>query len=75
MKYLILNILFGFCFSFSIFACSCFGEQSFCNYIQSDYFADKGGVVCIVESTGNTENLNVEFKIIELLYGEMRFNL
>jgi len=72
MKYLLLNLLFSFCFSLSVFACSCSGEWSFCNYIQSDYFEDRGGIVCTVELTGNGADFGAEVKITELLYGEIQ---
>jgi len=72
MKYLILFFL-SFC-SISALACSCYNESSFCNYIQSDYFAATG-MVCIVEATGNvTGNYDfsaAEVKIVELLYGQI----
>jgi len=71
MKYLT-TFLISISFSLSTFACSCALEQSFCNYINTDYFKDRGGIVCIVEATDNSDYWNQEFKIIELLFGEIQ---
>lgn len=72
MKYLIL--IFCLSFSLSSFACSCFGEGSFCNHINSSYFTGNG-IVCIVESTGNVigdyDFSATEVKIVELLLGQV----
>jgi len=75
MKYI---ISFLFCINLSVasFACSCAGEGSFCNHIQSDFFVDGGGIVCIAESTGNVvgdyDFRAFEMKLVELLYGEIQ---
>ncbi len=75
MKNLFIVFALSVCSS-SVYACFCFGEISFCNYIQSDDFINNNGIVCIAEKTGNTigENfpLAYEMKIIELLHGEIQ---
>lgn len=63
-------------FSLSTYACSCAGEQSFCNHIQSTYFLNNGGIICLAESTGNTAGdydfRAFEMKLIDLMYGTIQ---
>jgi len=73
MKFLV--FIFCLSFSISVFACSCFEEQSFCNHINGSFFAENG-IVCIVEATGNVigdYNFSAtEVKIIDLLFGQVK---
>jgi len=60
----------------SAIACFCF-PTPFCEHLQSDYFANNYGMVCIAEYTGNspvtTPNFYAyEMKLVDLLYGEMQ---
>jgi len=64
MKYLTAFLIF-ISFSFSTYACSCAGEQSFCNHIQSTHFLNNDGIICIAESTGNTAG-NYDFRAFEM---------
>jgi len=71
-------IIIFFCtfFSISIFACSCAGQQSFCNHILDNSFLERDGIVCIAETSGNIFGdyyfSAVEMKLIDLLYGDIQ---
>lgn len=75
MKYTIILLV---CLSNALFtyACSCAGEKSFCNHIQSEYFVNSNGIVCIAEFTGNIAGdydfSAVEMKLVDLLYGTIQ---
>jgi len=49
---------------------------SFCDFIQSDYFLDKDGMVCLAEATGNANSDNgfyfYEMKVVNLMYGSIQ---
>jgi len=63
-------------FTLELNACSCFGEQSFCNYTQNDVANfEQNGLICIAEATGNYMGdyfeSYYEMKIIEHIYGDI----
>lgn len=58
MKYL--TTLLFISFSISSYACSCIGEQSFCNSISNN------SMVCIAESTGNYSDYDYGFRAFEM---------
>jgi len=72
MKLLITSFLITV-LSLTTYACSCGFENSFCNIIQSDYFLDNEGMVCLAGPTGDTAEdydfYGVEMKLIDLMYG------
>lgn len=64
-------------FSTELNACSCFGEQSLCNYTQNNAPSfEQNGLICIAEATGNHMGdyfeSYYEMKIIEHIYGEIK---
>jgi len=71
MKYILL-IIFVTASAYNSIACFCIAQSSFCNHIQSSYFANNG-IVCLAETTGNyvTNNsyYSFEMKVVDLLYG------
>lgn len=71
-------LFFGlFFFASEVNACSCFGEQSLCNYTQNDIANfEENGLICMAESTGNHMGdyfeSYYEMKIVNHLYGEIQ---